>query len=164
VPKTADIEEVTLRLGADLSPQELNPSPSTVRRWGIRNILSYSISILGGIVKGRYKLLAVRDDGVLFVSDLGAGYTEYIVRSGTTSGSYTGDNTFIFDKVYGRYDVFLFDANAYVSFYDGYRGQWKDDILLLRGIVSLDIAAQGIRLKSEDANVPTRYQVVVWGV
>ena len=162
--KSANVEEVMMRLGAELSPGELNPSPATVRKWGIRNILTYSLNILGGIVKGRYKLLAVRDDGVLFVSDLGAGYTEYIVKTGTAVGSYTGDNTFIFDKAWGRYDVFLFDANAYVGFYDAYRKVWKDDILLLRGVSSLDVTAGGIRIRSEDPNVRTRYQIVVFGV
>lgn len=160
MPKSWEIEEQEFRLDFDLLPESLNPQPNRVRRWSLRNRLQYTLSLIVGKHLNNVRVLRARNDGVLLVADVGAGFENYLVWSGTTANDYIDDNVIEVGFVISRWDILVEDADVIVSWKDKNNAVWLQERPLLIGFHSIDLALPAIRIKSRVIDNPARYTIV----
>lgn len=162
MPRSWEVEEQEFRLDFDLLPSELNPNPARVRQWSLRNRLQYALSLLAGKHLNNIRILRSRNDGVLLVADVGAGFENYLVYSGTTANVYTGSNVIEPPSVISRWDILVEDADVIVSWKDKNNAVWLQERPLLIGFHSIDLALPAIRIKSRVIDNPARYTIVCY--
>lgn len=158
--KPASIEEVNLRLDADLLPLDFSPQPTQVRRWFTRNVLQGVWGILFGWTGARPKPLAVTDAGWLKVAASSVPFEHNSVFAGTAGDVWSAD--LVFPQNVSRIDVFVWD-NPLLLQRATQAGVYEGEIEIpTNSMYSFDVVTSKVRVKNKTAGLAARYQIVGW--